>query len=156
MYCDSFATSRYYVTFGVLCSLCVRATAVATGQIKIIVIITHFQWHFLVLGIQCVLFLYVRFLKRKLQSKIRLSGGVQEHVRLMQTLATYQSWDRGRGSDNTVIRTQRAQCVSTLKQISVLAKQQKNSVKSLGKLWYCTNENQSCFKSFCWLYAFAV
>lgn len=86
-------------------------------------------------------FVFVRQIsEEKLQSKIRLSGGVQEHVRLMQTLATYQSWDRGRGSDNTVIRTQRAQCVSTLKQISVLAKQQKNSVISLGKLWYCTNE----------------
>lgn len=34
MYCDSFATSGYYVTFGVLCSLCVRATAVATGKKK--------------------------------------------------------------------------------------------------------------------------
>ncbi len=79
MYCDSFATSRYYVTFGVLCSLCVRATAVATGQIKIIVIITHFQWHFLVLGIQCVLFLYVRFLKRNCSQK----SGCQEEFRNM-------------------------------------------------------------------------
>ncbi len=34
----------------------------------------------------------------KLQSNIRLSGGLQEHVRLMQTIATYQSRNRGRES----------------------------------------------------------
>lgn len=51
-------------------------------------------------------FAFVRQIsEEKLQSNIRLSGGLQEHVRLMQTIATYQSCDRGRGSDKTVIRT---------------------------------------------------
>ncbi len=80
MYCDSFATSRYYATFGVLCSLCVRATAVVTGQIQIIVIIIiHFQWHFLVLGMECVLLLYVRFLKINCSQ----TSGCQEDFRNM-------------------------------------------------------------------------